>query len=584
METSLVPQSYSNKPSLPDDIINELFDIAADLDPAGQPESASNRRKLGWINLTHVCRRWREVGLDRSTLWANVVTTFPRALDVMLARAKSVPLTLDIYDIAFMRGLLLSPTYLASILFLVSRARHIKDEDHWDSGCRPVNAVTNSRRHRKDPSTVNRRNWAHILRGQTLPTLEYLELIDGSWYNDRRPIVVETPFTAPNLHTCKLGRFIPFRAPSLSSLWLNDTRLAWTHHLDILDACPMLVDVTILGGLWSDIGEQNLDYFEHSESWMEESELEDALAALCDVPNSRPVVALDCLQTMTLDHCGCEAHLLLQHLSIPAHATVEVGAFDEIILFRRFISQLQPRLCRPEMTVLQLSSRSSSEFFDRPFASVSFAGSIVNWEWPSVKSTDVTIKLNFSVSPDHHRKSGFMPSLLSSLPSATAAHIRTLSFGGEYFNDVEYDLSPEDVGRWITLLTNFSGVTTLYLQSNVYSVLSSYLNEQTATSETLLPNLHTVVLYGDPDGDPVFCTWWADIESWLLMRKTTGSPVMRVVLTGILCHLVDQDIILPGGRYRMEKLGFEGIMGLVDEVVDERIVADGKGCSCASRC
>ncbi|KAI0061052.1 hypothetical protein BV25DRAFT_1992574 [Artomyces pyxidatus] len=65
------------------------------------PEVPQSRRrrirdKLGWINVTHVCRRWREIALSTPRLW--IVVDFslgPSWLKEVLARSKHLPIALD---------------------------------------------------------------------------------------------------------------------------------------------------------------------------------------------------------------------------------------------------------------------------------------------------------------------------------------------------------------------------------------------------------------------------------------------------------------------------------------------------------
>ena len=54
----------------------------------------SGTRKLGWIKVTHVCRHWRQVALDDSSLWARIRATQANTkwISEMLARAKNAPL------------------------------------------------------------------------------------------------------------------------------------------------------------------------------------------------------------------------------------------------------------------------------------------------------------------------------------------------------------------------------------------------------------------------------------------------------------------------------------------------------------
>jgi F-box-like len=50
-------------------------------------------RNLGWIRATHVCRYWREVALDDSSLWATIwgASTNTELISEMLTRAKNAP-------------------------------------------------------------------------------------------------------------------------------------------------------------------------------------------------------------------------------------------------------------------------------------------------------------------------------------------------------------------------------------------------------------------------------------------------------------------------------------------------------------
>lgn len=53
------------------------------------------RAVLGWIKVTHVCRHWRNVALDYSSLWGNISYEIgPKWTKLMMERAKAAPLTL----------------------------------------------------------------------------------------------------------------------------------------------------------------------------------------------------------------------------------------------------------------------------------------------------------------------------------------------------------------------------------------------------------------------------------------------------------------------------------------------------------
>jgi hypothetical protein len=58
----------------------------------------SGRRHLGWIRVTHVCRHWRQVALDDSSLWAKMgwrIPTNTKWISEILARAKNAPLDIE---------------------------------------------------------------------------------------------------------------------------------------------------------------------------------------------------------------------------------------------------------------------------------------------------------------------------------------------------------------------------------------------------------------------------------------------------------------------------------------------------------
>ena len=75
------------------DVLGGIYRMATVVDPptsklAYPPQGlnvAGRRRKspvitasLGWIKITHVCRHWRNVGIDLASLWASVVCAFVR--------------------------------------------------------------------------------------------------------------------------------------------------------------------------------------------------------------------------------------------------------------------------------------------------------------------------------------------------------------------------------------------------------------------------------------------------------------------------------------------------------------------------
>jgi hypothetical protein len=103
--------------SLPPELLTRIFHFQALAEPPG----LSRVRILGWITVTHVCRRWRHVALDDSSLWARI-SGMPRSvrwLSEMLVRAQNMPL---VFDYVFIP----KREILTSVLPLISRTCELK--------------------------------------------------------------------------------------------------------------------------------------------------------------------------------------------------------------------------------------------------------------------------------------------------------------------------------------------------------------------------------------------------------------------------------------------------------------------------
>ena len=99
---------------LPPEILAHVFHLLVVEEPP-----FSRRQKQGWIRVTHVCRHWRQVALDDSSLWARicVLPTNTKWVSKMLARAKNAPLDieLNLNEVATSspKTLLMIPPYLS---------------------------------------------------------------------------------------------------------------------------------------------------------------------------------------------------------------------------------------------------------------------------------------------------------------------------------------------------------------------------------------------------------------------------------------------------------------------------------------
>ncbi|KAI0038315.1 hypothetical protein FA95DRAFT_1600159 [Auriscalpium vulgare] len=80
---------------LPPEILTIIFSILSSIDP---PRSNAKRKyKLGWVTVTHVCQRWRNIALRNPLLWASNIALPSQLGDLwaatFLTRSQTMPLT-----------------------------------------------------------------------------------------------------------------------------------------------------------------------------------------------------------------------------------------------------------------------------------------------------------------------------------------------------------------------------------------------------------------------------------------------------------------------------------------------------------
>ncbi|KZV73089.1 hypothetical protein PENSPDRAFT_750388 [Peniophora sp. CONT] len=84
-------QQTSIAQTLPVDVLYLIYDISADLNPPALGEW-DHCERLGCVQLTHVCRHWRDVGLNFPGFWGKIISCIPKAAGA-LDRARGAPLT-----------------------------------------------------------------------------------------------------------------------------------------------------------------------------------------------------------------------------------------------------------------------------------------------------------------------------------------------------------------------------------------------------------------------------------------------------------------------------------------------------------
>ncbi|VDB93543.1 unnamed protein product [Peniophora sp. CBMAI 1063] len=78
---------------LPPEVLALIFNWLAAIYPMSlQAPGTSRRTSLGWVTVSHVCRRWRSVILDQPSLWAHLTPDGQQPWKTFLDRAKEVAL------------------------------------------------------------------------------------------------------------------------------------------------------------------------------------------------------------------------------------------------------------------------------------------------------------------------------------------------------------------------------------------------------------------------------------------------------------------------------------------------------------
>ncbi|KAI0027831.1 hypothetical protein K488DRAFT_60336, partial [Vararia minispora EC-137] len=90
--------SYAPVFRLPPEILREIATILSQIWVPNVPHCIYTLRPpcLGWVVLSHVCKRFRAVLLGHRSLWAQTISVFPSAQDEFLRRAGACPISFSI--------------------------------------------------------------------------------------------------------------------------------------------------------------------------------------------------------------------------------------------------------------------------------------------------------------------------------------------------------------------------------------------------------------------------------------------------------------------------------------------------------
>ncbi|KZV64902.1 hypothetical protein PENSPDRAFT_656209 [Peniophora sp. CONT] len=91
------PARHSPIQRLPPELLLDVISMLV-LDWAPDVFTSHSIERLGWITVTHICRKWRELCLAASVLWTHWIGRLPEGLPDILSRAgNELPLHLDVY-------------------------------------------------------------------------------------------------------------------------------------------------------------------------------------------------------------------------------------------------------------------------------------------------------------------------------------------------------------------------------------------------------------------------------------------------------------------------------------------------------
>ncbi|KAA1470129.1 hypothetical protein DENSPDRAFT_835850 [Dentipellis sp. KUC8613] len=275
---------------LQDEILLEVFHTLAAIQPPGGARRSNPRvMSLGWILVTHVCRRWRYAALDSSTIWSHINFTLGSEWTTrMLERSKVRPLVIQ----ASSRKMDLPLDLGAQLRTYLPRTRDL-------DLCAQVDTLVKVLNHLFEPA----------------PMLQSLRICADRGDDSELSVISTNPRflnqSTPNLRRVYLGNvFIPWTSPIFQNLehlqislpifnennWIREENASFPHFLAMLEGMPGLKSLHLHKAIPSihTMSSQALDYTR--------------------------TVPLATLVDITLNGTPADAALLLHHLELPGTA------------------------------------------------------------------------------------------------------------------------------------------------------------------------------------------------------------------------------------------------------------------------
>src|SRR6266403_1448488 len=438
--------------------INEPIptDFIYDPDDPFPSNSSPARLGLGWIAITHVCRRWRQVALSHPGLWRTIVFDLGAEwAEEMLARSKAAL-------ISYSRDLSFQPR--------VSRRRSLDDKITLRKHLSHVRRLVLS---------GNADSLAPAVRALTTPAphLESLELLRNAPQFDRE-LFITLPsdlfsHQAPKLRRVTLfGCAVPWDSPLFRDLTHLNIRLppvapfprsAPTAQTDLLSIPTLDRLLSILEAMPS----------------LQVLTLGNCLPR---ADSTRRVVPLRHMNKLSLEGSLSEVVAILERVSLPGSATLSLRCPDHDPvdgLLDTLISLLATHFRAPETTVSPLSTMMIGE--------VDFASSLTIIAWDTIVPLPLPhFIIPFTSAHLHLTFGSRYKTLVESLPLRVC---KALPLGNLGTLSITYPEAPWSTAEWAEVCSHLPKVTGLLVRGSWALTLSPTLTER-----NVFPSLVTLAL------------------------------------------------------------------------------------------
>ncbi|KZV66812.1 hypothetical protein PENSPDRAFT_77685 [Peniophora sp. CONT] len=601
--------------TLNDDVLYEIFYAVVALEPPESMEEINPRtryralqpyfhaEKLGWIRLTHVCQRWRDIllGPSMAHLWGRIAFTYPSiaAFPTLLSRSRNA--LVDTFLHAPSDGwpvAPLSPQRVQTAMSILPRTRSLKLRANVE------NALLFLFAHPLHMPQL-REIGIRLEYGRNLQ-LHNLLAFDGMGLVP--PDIAATVAVPTSNDVCIEGLNVQTATVELSRLSLDSIAVPWLRF--------MLPDLRHLTTRIHDDARAQISDIRWLVSLLRTSPLLETLTIYLHLEGSTPdwdtlfagfPVQLPNLKQITLEDCWsvdlapfvahvCETPPAFLHASCDiSEAAATAGDLQQQTT--TFIQGFSGYLCRPGHLALYLSPGPSGS---------SRAHRFVVQSMPALDDSDILDTLDLKQPGHQPQVENAALSLLpdtvrlslavSNIPSASHEwlEILALRIGNKELIEHLYLRVPIGIhGDWIEtcrqhLLISMPAVRSLYVLEPLSTATTA--NSATASSwadtinilrprapgPPLFPTLHTLlVTFCAETFSPHAMTqhveeWWDPLIQVLEQRHALGCPIHTLRIAGGWTK-----VYKASGQNHDEQMRFRA-MGVIVNIVDERIVYESR--------